>query len=225
MAYTLATFWQSQKIPFFNTEAYYNRSSSKLSQMLLATVNKINVPRTIFSLSFDALINAAEDALNYPYILKDAQASRGQSNYLITERKDAEAVKFQHKESHPFLAQQFVNAGKTDYRFFVAGNKVRLILKRTARGNSHITNTSAGATAELLPAGFLGDEIKQIVEQCSDFLHREVTGVDIIIDKSTKLPYFLEANPIPQIATGSNVKEKLIALAGALAEAAEGMEN
>lgn len=220
IAYSLALFFDKTGIPFFNTEALHSRSSSKLSQMVLAAQNGINVPRTIFSLDFDKLISAAESELGYPYILKDAQASRGQSNYLIKTRQAAEALKSQHTEKNPFMAQKFIDSDKTDYRFFVAGGRTRLIIKRLAQGDTHVTNTSAGAAAQLLEAGALGAETEAIVAKCAKLLHREVTGVDIIIDKSTKLPYFLEANPIPQIATGSSTQQKLAALAEALIGAA-----
>lgn len=216
IAYSLALFWNSHKTHFFNTEALHNRSTSKLSQMVLAALNSINIPRTLFSLNFEKLIEASEKELAHPYILKDAKASRGKSNYLIRDRQEVLKLKSQHTEVHPFMAQQFIDAGRTDYRVFVVDGKTRLIIKRVANSGSHITNTSSGATAELLPAEVLGSEVDNIVSKCAQLLHREVTGIDIIIDKSTDLPYFLEANPIPQIATGTYVEQKLKALAETL---------
>jgi hypothetical protein len=46
-----------------------------------------------------------------------------------------------------------------------------------------------------------------------------------MIDRVTGKSYFLEANPIPQIATGSNVPLKLQALADALREAVDNSAN
>jgi len=220
IAHSLGLFWSSLQVPFFNTEALYNRSTSKLSQMVIAAQNSVNVPRTIFSLDFDQLITKCKEQLGLPYILKDANASRGKSNYLIKNHGAALKLKPQHTEAHPFMAQEFINADQTDYRVFVVNTKPRLIIKRVAGTGTHITNTSTGASAELLPVDALGPEIDDVVSKCAQLLHREVTGIDIIIDKSTDLSYFLEANPIPQIATGTYVEQKLAALAEVLSGAA-----
>ncbi len=187
--------------------------------MVIASLNSINIPRTIFCLGFDQLIASSEKELGYPYILKDAKASRGKSNYLINEKTEAIKLKSQHTEVHPFMAQQFINSAQTDYRIFVTNSRARLAIKRVAQGDSHITNTSAGASAELVPIDALGPEFDDIIGRCAKLLHREITGIDIIIDKDSNLSYFLEANPIPQIATGSFVEQKLAALAEALSGA------
>jgi glutathione synthase/RimK-type ligase-like ATP-grasp enzyme len=218
IAYSLALFWQHHKIPFFNTEALYSRSSSKLSQMMLAAINGIPIPRTIFSLSFEVLAHHTQEQIGFPAVFKSAQASRGKSNYLISSKDELVALKSQHTEIHPFIAQNFINAGQIDYRFFVAGSKTRFIIKRSGSGESHLTNTSAGASAEALPTQSMGEDVLQIVHKCSSLLHREVTGIDIMFDKNSNKPYFLEANPIPQIATGSNTERKLETLAEALIE-------
>lgn len=221
IAYSLALFWQHHKIPFFNTEAFHNRSTSKLSQMVLAALSSIYIPRTIFSLDFDQLVTYSQKELTTPYILKDAKASRGKSNYLIQNQQGTTKLKTQHTESHPFMAQQFISSNQIDYRIFVTGSKAQLVIKRTAKSGSHITNTSSGASAELLSVESLSPEVLDIVRLCSDLLHREITGIDIIIDNETNLPYFLEANPIPQIATGTYVEQKLASLAETLTNAVE----
>jgi glutathione synthase/RimK-type ligase-like ATP-grasp enzyme len=120
------------------------------------------------------------------------------------------------------MAQDLIDSDGSDYRFLVTGGRTRLVIKRIGSGDSHLNNTSQGATTEVVPLENIDESVLLVVHKMSSALHREVTGIDIMFDKTTSKPYFLEANPIPQIATGSNVELKLDALAEALREAAEG---
>ena len=43
-------------------------------------------------------------------------------------------------------------------------------------------------------------------------LRREIGGVDMVVDKRDGKHYFLEANNMPQLSTGSNVPAKLLVL-------------
>lgn len=222
MAYTLSLYFQNQGITVFNSEALYSRSTSKLSQMMIAALNGVAIPDTFFSLSFDALLQAVNQSsdFSYPLIFKDAQASRGNSNYLIRDESDAVTLKKDHTEKHPFLVQSFIESDGSDYRFFVTNAKSRFVIHRIGSGQSHLTNTSAGATTKVLATKDFSQQVQNDVELMSGLLHREVTGLDIMIDSSNQ-HYFLEANPIPQIATGSNVTIKLKALEEGLIEAAK----
>ncbi len=222
IGYCLGIYFKHFGVNFFNTEAFHNRSSSKLSQMMLAALNGIAIPRTVFSLSFETLQNHAASNLGLPFVLKDAQGSRGKGNHLIKALDELEPLKNSHTEKTPFIAQAYIDSGKTDYRYFMAGGATRLVIKRSSVGDSHLTNTSAGGESELVEANVLGQAGQDMASKASQLMHREVTGVDIMVDKNTQKLYFLEANPIPQIATGSNPSKKLEALADALMEAAQG---
>jgi len=226
MALTLALYFKQNGTPCFNSEALHSRSTSKLSQMMIAVQAEVSVPRTVFSLSLKHLEDyLRKEGWNEPFILKDAQASRGKANYLLQEINDIDSHESEHSEAHPFMAQALVNSDGSDCRFFVAGGKVRLVIRRKGTEGSHLYNTSAGATTEIAPVESFSAKVIDMVEGMSNALHREVTGIDIIFDSSTKQPFFLEANPIPQIATGSNVELKLQALADALHEALEGEKS
>ena len=219
LAHCLALYLKERDVPFFNTESLHSRSTSKLSQMLIAAQNGISVPRTVFSLNLRHVEQyLQEQTLGLPFVLKDAQASRGASNYLLNDIGSIAKHKDEHSERSPFMAQEFIASDKSDYRFFVAGGHVRLVIKRIGTGESHLNNTSQGATTELVPLESFAKSVHEDVTAMSKLLHREVTGIDIMFDVTTGTSYFLEANPIPQIATGSNVDVKLSALADALIE-------
>jgi glutathione synthase/RimK-type ligase-like ATP-grasp enzyme len=217
IAHTLALYFNQHGIKLFNSEALYSRSTSKLSQMMLAAINKVPIPRTIFSLSLDNLETYLKDIeFKAPFIFKDAQASRGKSNFVLKSVGEITSHKELHSEKAPFMAQDFIESDGSDLRFFVAGGDTKVIIKRVGQDDSHLHNTSAGAVTEILPIGSMDPKILKDVSRMSDLLHRELTGIDIMFDRKTGQYYFLEANPIPQIATGSNVELKLKALASSL---------
>lgn len=223
IAYTLGLFFTANNIAFFNTESAHSRSTSKLSQMMLGALHGVAVPRTVFSLSYKTLAKALvrpDHNLGTPFILKDAQASRGGGNYLLKDVAELAAHEHEHNERNAFMAQGFVASDHSDFRLFITGGKVQFIIRRVGSAESHLHNTSQGAATEILQPNDVDETVIAMAEKMSAVLHREVTGLDIIFDKQTGRAFFLEANPIPQIATGSNVQLKLAALAGALKRAA-----
>lgn len=217
MALTIARYLEHEGVPYMNTEAGRSRSTSKLSQMIIAAYEGVYIPRTVFSLSLNHTVEYMKKiAFKTPFIFKDAQASRGNGNYKL-ETIDAILVHAaEHSEKTPFIVQELIESDGSDYRFFIVGGRTQLVIRRIGSGSSHLNNTSAGATTELLSSDDMSDEANAAAATMSRVLHRELTGLDIMIDSRTKRPYFLEANPIPQIATGSNVDTKLKALADTL---------
>jgi D-alanine-D-alanine ligase-like ATP-grasp enzyme len=97
-----------------------------------------------------------------------------------------------------------------------------VIIKRTGSDDSHLNNTSTGATTQIIDESNIDAKVLKEVSLMSNLLHRELTGIDIMFDQKTGQHYFLEANPIPQIATGSNVGLKLEALANSLESMVKG---
>ncbi len=224
IAYTLGLFFTAHNIAFFNTESAHSRSTSKLSQMMLGALSGVSVPRTVFSLSYSTLSRALsqpEHALSLPFILKDAQASRGSGNYLLKGLAELSEHKHEHNERSAFMAQSFVLSDHSDFRLFIIGGKVQFIIRRKGSEDSHLHNTSQGASTKILYPNDVSKEVIAMAEKMSSTLKREVTGLDVIFDKKTGQAFFLEANPIPQIATGSNIELKLKALADGLKYAAK----
>ena len=221
MALTLALYFQQHQVPCFNSEALHSRSTSKLSQMMIAAQHHVPIARTVFSLSLEHLSRYLEQQeFPAPFIFKDAQASRGNNNFMLASVTEIASHKEAHTEASPFMAQALIPSEGADFRFFVVGGKTRVIIKRIGSGESHLNNTSAGASTQIIPVADMDEAVLSEVQTMSEALHREMTGIDIMFDKQTGVAYFLEANPIPQIATGSNVDLKLAALADGIREAA-----
>lgn len=222
VAHSLALYLKANDIPMTSTEVLNYRSTSKLSQMMRAALSEVRIARTVFCPNINILRSYLTDInMPCPFIFKKARASRGNGNYLLEGVDDIMNYASEHNGSEVFIVQEHIVSDHSDYRMFVVNGRVRQIIHRIGSENSHLHNTSAGADTEVLAITDVSSEMLVIAEKMSLALHRELTGLDIIVDKDTGLSYFLEANPVPQIATGSNVEIKLEALAQGLTELAK----
>lgn len=222
VARAVAHYATAHNVPFANSEAYYGRSFTKLSQCVIAALNGVRVTPFLFSMDPMVLLKAAgANTITYPYIAKAVSASRGRDNYLITEHAQLEAV-VSEESIIPrfFIVQEFVpNDG--DYRILVAGGKIRLVMHRLAQSNSHVNNTSQGGKATLVDVSALPGRVVEDSLKLARQFGRELTGVDMIMHQNTGEYYFLEANNMPQLSTGSFVVEKMSMLNAYLLELTE----
>jgi len=226
IARAVAHYADFHHIPFANSEAFHGRSFTKLSQCVIAALNGVSVTPFLFSLDGEVLLEAARTTkIEFPYIAKAVAASRGQDNHLIQSHEQLEAVI--HTPVDPaeppkhFIIQQFIpNDG--DYRILVMGGKVRLVIHRQSQSESHLNNTSQGGKATMVDLASLPEKVLSDSVRLSALLRREVTGVDMVAHRESGEYYFLEANNMPQLATGSYVPEKMTALSEYLVELADG---
>jgi len=92
----------------------------------------------------------------------------------------------------------------------VVGGVIRLVIERRRKDNStHLNNTSQGAQAKLIALADVSPEIKETALRAANIMNREIAGVDIMEHADTKVPYVLEVNASPQIASGAFMEEKL----------------
>jgi|GEM_PF-426820 len=218
IALALAVYAEHKRIPFYNSEARHNRSRTKLSQYVFAAVNGVAMVPFIFlhyGQTIESLLDKAD--ISYPFILKSAMASRGRDNYLVQSSHQLSEIIKQNPEI-PYVAQAFVpNEG--DYRVIVLGGKVSLVMHRKSVSGSHINNTSQGGQATLVDPAAVSPQLLSDSVTISRLLNREITGVDMIVHRETGQHYFLEANNMPQLSTGSFVDEKMRSVMSFLAGA------
>lgn len=204
---------KANKIPFANSEVTTGRSLRKLTQCVMAVLENVKVTPFIFCLDQTHLLTQADKHYQtYPYIAKDTGASRGHDNYLVTSHQQlVDIMAMPEEKPRAFILQEFIpNEG--DYRIIVMANQVRLIIHRLSQSDSHLNNTSQGGKATLVPTEELPEKVRHDSVVMAQKLHREVSGIDMIKHKETGEFYFLEANNMPQLATGSFVAEKMAAL-------------
>jgi glutathione synthase/RimK-type ligase-like ATP-grasp enzyme len=215
LALALALALDKKGIKYWNSEMGRQRSTSKLSQMVILALNGYLIPDTLFSLSPAQTLARLTDGT--PYIVKAASASRGANNFRLTSKAE-----IAHVLSAPvahFLVQSFI-ANDHDLRVICFAGEPRLILKRSrASDTTHLNNTSQGGSGEWLPLSDFSDEFNATCTEIAALLGREMGGIDFIetIDNNIKKYYCLEVNAIPQLTSGTDVERKMTALKQAIA--------
>ena len=213
---SIALYLSNRNLDFVDRSVMYSPEPAKLYQYILLTDNHIPVPKSIFMLpdkmrvSYDKLVAA----LGLPFILKDNRGRKGQHNYLINSKEEFDRSLLQAADHKIWpIAQKFI-PNECDYRFLVLGSQVAVVLKRCRNGvNGHLNNVSSGATSETIELDYFPSEVVNSAVAAGRLVQQQVSGVDIIQDKETKLWYCLEVNPGPQINTGAFVELKQKALA------------
>ena len=105
LATAIAKFYNAAGAEIWNSELIEARSMTKLSQLVIAAMNNITIAKSVFSMRAELMQAAISGRLQYPLILKDAQASRGRNNYLINSK---EQLSQKLPDGNTYLAQQFI---------------------------------------------------------------------------------------------------------------------
>lgn len=211
VALSVGIFAKHSGLSVLNSEAVGTRSRSKLSQAVYAALNEVAIAPFVFSLSHELLLQELKTAqFTFPYIVKSVQGARGGDNYLVHSQQELQDVLGKNPDV-PFMAQAFVpNDG--DYRVIVMGDQVEFVMHRQAQAGTHLSNTSQGGIATQVPVQGLPLAMREQAVRIAQVLGREITGVDMIIDKQSGQHYMLEINNMPQLSTGSLVPQKMTAL-------------
>lgn len=180
------------------------RDSSKLFQAVNFHTVGLPVARTLAvnPALFEHFDTVGE--WHFPCIMKANHGSHGRDNYLVHSLMEAKEIAAANNKS--FVLQRFVpNDG--DYRVLIVGEQ-SLIIKRTASGESHLNNTSQGGAAEQVSIDELPPQVLNQVKDICKHYGMTIAGVDVMLDRETGEPYFLEVNAQPQLMTGAFVEEK-----------------
>lgn len=207
---TCALYLRDRGVPFWDTEILRANSRNKLSQMIMLERKDLPIPPTLFCRNRSRLVRLVTktyaDIFPFPLIIKATGGSRGDANYLVND-KDELLQRVQQESNRSFMVQAFIpNDG--DCRFFIAGGELRGIIGRKGKEGTHLSNTSQGGDAVILPTSDFSDIVKTQALQAAAVFGRDVAGVDIMFDKRNGHHYFLEVNRAPQIEHASFEKEK-----------------
>jgi len=214
VAFSLALYLEHKKVKFWNTEMLHQRSTGKLSCMMQLALSGVNVPRTIFSLKSQNLV----DDFTFPSVVKASNASRGDSNFLVKTQDDLDQAFAHTNPTNTMIVQPFM-PNDHDLRVICFNGEPQLILKRS-RGvgsSSHMNNTSQGGTAEWLTLDSVPAELLTISKEICKIMNREMAGIDFIPDTHSDYNYScLEVNAVPQLTSGHDVTKKMQALANTI---------
>jgi ribosomal protein S6--L-glutamate ligase len=195
-----------------NESVAISRARDKLRSLQLLSRKGIGMPVTGFAHSPDDTQDLLRLVGGHPVVIKLTEGTQGVGVVLAETRKAAESVidAFRGLNAH-FLVQEFIKeAGGSDIRCFVIGEKVVAAMKRTAREGEFRSNLHRGGSAELVK---ITPEERSTAVRAARIIGLNVAGVDIL--RSNHGPVVMEVNSSPglegiETATGKDIAGKII---------------
>lgn len=191
------------------TDSYLNRHllDNKISTSFLLWTNGIkNIPHSLYGPTGELKKRFKE--FGEKVIVKDNNGSKGRLNFVVSSSDELQKICDEHPDKF-FIMQEMI-PNDSDLRILTLGYKVRLIIRRSSGGKSHLNNTSQGGNAEIVNLSSVEKSLIKMSVAAAQICKLEVAGVDIITDKVTGKHYVLEINNAPQISSGSFTDEKVL---------------
>lgn len=195
-----------------NESIAISRSRDKLRALQLLARRGIGLPVTGFANSPDD----TEDLLGFvggaPVVIKLLEGTQGVGVVLGETKKAAESVieAFRGLNAN-FMVQEFIKeAGNSDIRCLVVGNKVVASMKRTGKEGDFRSNLHRGGSASTVR---ITPEERSTAVRSAKIMGLNVAGVDLL--RSNHGPVVMEVNSSPGLegienATGKDVAGSVI---------------
>ena len=189
-----------------------SRSRDKLRALQLLAAEGVGLPVTSFAHSTKDIEGLISLVGNAPLVVKLLEGTQGMGVVLAETKKAAESVigAFMQLDAN-ILVQEFIKeAGGSDIRAFVVGNRVVAAMERTAVPGDFRSNVHRGGEARPVK---LTPEERATAKRAAKILGLNVAGVDLM--RSNHGPVVLEVNSSPGLegiegATEIDVAGKVI---------------
>ncbi len=201
-------------IDVINSENANLQSFSKVTELVALALDGLPVPDTIIAARTEvkSMLKNDDWFLPFPLIMKSANGSIGAHNFLVKSKKQLKDILNQQEYKDTIFVYQQMIPNDGDYRFLITGDKVGVIIHRSAVEGDHRNNTSLGATAKLKEESDFEPELIKDAIEAAKAMHRELCGVDVLIDKESGKHYILEVNKKTMLDEGTFIPEKMTAV-------------
>jgi ribosomal protein S6--L-glutamate ligase len=189
-----------------------SRSRDKLRALQLLAAEGVGLPVTSFAHStkdIDGLVSLVGGA---PLVVKLLEGTQGMGVVLAETKKAAESVigAFRQLDANILVQEYIKEAGGSDIRAFVVGNRVVAAMERTAGPGEFRSNIHRGGEARRIR---LTPEERATAKRAAKILGLNVAGVDLM--RSNHGPVVLEVNSSPGLegiegATRVDVASKVV---------------
>ncbi|WP_339897175.1 30S ribosomal protein S6--L-glutamate ligase [uncultured Gilvimarinus sp.] len=188
------------------------RSRDKLRALQLLSRKGLGMPRTSFAHNVHNTKELIQLVGGAPLVVKLCEGTQGRGVVLAETAKAAESVIEAFRELRAeFLVQEFIKeAGGSDIRCLVIGNKIIASMQRTAPDGEFRSNLHRGGSAQLVK---LRPNERTTAIKAAQTMGLKVAGVDIL--RSSRGPLIMEVNSSPGLegiegATGKDVANEII---------------
>lgn len=171
-------------------------ADTKIEQILRCSLNRIPIPKTVYSSDYDKLLTLSEGFTKWPLVLKAVDLHRGEGVFLVNSRKDIKKYfeKVGENGKRSFILQEKIDYVK-DYRLIVIGGKVLGAIQRIAKKGEFRSNISLGGKAKTVQN--INPKLAKIALNTAKIMNLDIAGVDVLEDKQGNY-YFIEINRAPQ---------------------------
>jgi ribosomal protein S6--L-glutamate ligase len=195
-----------------NESVAITRSRDKLRASQLLSRKGIGLPVTGFANSPGDTEDLLKIAGGAPVVIKLLEGTQGVGVVLAETKKAAESVieAFRGLKAN-FMVQEFIKeAGGSDVRCFVIGDKVVAAMKRQGKEGEFRSNLHRGGTAKLIK---ITPEERSTAVRSARAMGLNVAGVDLL--RSNHGPVVMEVNSSPGLegienATGKDIASMII---------------
>lgn len=195
-----------------NESVAISRARDKLRSLQILARAGIGLPLTGFANSPDDTEDLIKLVGGAPLVVKLLEGTQGKGVVLAETHKAAESLIDAFRELNAnFLVQEFIReAGGSDIRAFVIGERVVAAMKRTAKEGEFRSNLHRGGSAAVVR---LTPEERSTAVRAAAKMGLNVAGVDLL--RSNHGPVVMEVNSSPGLegiekATGKDVAAMII---------------
>ena len=195
-----------------NESQAITRSRDKLRSLQLLARSGIGLPVTAFAHSTKDIDGLLETVGGAPVIVKLLEGTQGVGVVLAETKKAAESViaAFRQLDANILVQEYIKEAGGSDIRALVVGNRVVAAIERRGAPGDFRSNLHRGGTASKVK---LTPEERSIAVRASRAMGLNVSGVDIL--RSNHGPVVMEVNSSPGLegvesASGVDVAGRII---------------
>ncbi len=213
-AYGMAVLRQFEMMGSFplNESVAIGRSRDKLRSLQLLSRKGIGLPLTSFAHHVENTKELIQLVGGAPLVVKLLEGTQGKGVVLAETVKAAESVIDAFRElGANFLVQEFIKeAGGSDVRCLVVGNKVVAAMERKAKDGEFRSNLHRGGTASITR---LTPQERATAVRAAKTMGLSVAGVDLL--RSAHGPLVMEVNSSPglegiETSTGKDVARMII---------------
>jgi ribosomal protein S6--L-glutamate ligase len=195
-----------------NESVAITRSRDKLRSLQLLSRKGIGLPVTGFAHAPDDIQDLIKMVGGAPLVIKLLEGTQGIGVVLAETRKAAESVieAFMGLNANILVQEYIGEAGGSDIRCLVIGDKVVAAMKRQAQAGEFRSNLHRGGSASLIR---ITPEERSTAVRAARTMGLNMAGVDIL--RSNHGPVVMEVNSSPGLegiekATGKDVATMLI---------------
>jgi len=177
-----------------NESQAITRSRDKLRSMQLLSREGVGLPTTTFAHSTRYTKGLIDRVGGTPVIVKLLEGTQGMGVVLAETRKAAESVigAFRQLDANILVQEYIAEAGGSDIRAIVIGQKVVAAMLRHAAPGEFRSNLHRGGTSEGLK---LSPEERRTAVKAARAMGLDVAGVDML--RSSRGPVVIEVNSSP----------------------------